>query len=447
MLRDTQTQVTIQKTPPPPGTPAIISNIRTQQVISNTPLHTLGTDLGKPPRLQTDPDLDQTKIALADPPQHGARVRTAQLPQDGQRGLEQVEPRVQTAPDAFEQEDGDDDVDEVALHADVVCAHHAEHLGEHVADADVAEREGLALDPQDEMLHFQREDLAAHHRVGLATPPDHEVAGLVAVELGHGAEQVEEVAAVGAVQLGDQARVDEDELGPVALGVDLAERGVPVGLGVGVGPEPGEDGLDLVDVAGVGGLGGLLAGDVGGDFGLVGLVEAHHDVARVEVGVHEVVDQEHVQEGVEAFVGDFGVEDPAAAGLEEGRQRDALGEFFDQDLSGRVVRVGVGEPGGRAGLEVFAENAEIGALDPQVELETHHGAEVGHFVGQVEPLEGGDGVDDGGEDAHDLEIAAHDAFDFGMEDFDGDVGRRDALRRRLDQSVDVAAHTLAEVLL
>ena len=62
-----------------------------------------------------------------------------------------------------------------------------------------------------------------------------------------------------------------------------------------------------------------------------------------------------MEEGVEAFVGDFLLED-AAAVFEEGGEGDALGEFFDEDLAGGVGGIGVGEPGCRAVLELFAEH-------------------------------------------------------------------------------------------
>ena len=76
------------------------------------------------------------------------------------------------------------------------------------------------------------------------------MARAVAVELGDGFEEVEEVGAVGLVEGGDEAGVDEDQLRAVALLVDLRELLRP-GFGVvSVGAQLGEDFFG--DVFGVG---------------------------------------------------------------------------------------------------------------------------------------------------------------------------------------------------
>lgn len=105
----------------------------------------------------------------------------------------------------------------------MVRPHHAQHLGEHVPDLDVAEREGAALDAEDEVLHAEREDLGVDDSVRLPAARDHQVPRAVAVELGDGFEEVEEVGAVRFVEGGDEAGVDEDQLRAVALGVDALE--------------------------------------------------------------------------------------------------------------------------------------------------------------------------------------------------------------------------------
>lgn len=381
----------------------IASDVRTQLIRPHTGLHLVGAGLQELPGLQADPDLQHTRIPLPHTPQQTrAPTLRAQLAQDRQRALEQVQIRIQTPADALEQQDADDHVDEVALHADMVAAHHAQHLVQHIADLDVAEGEGAGFDAEDEMLHPEREDLAVDHRFGLAAPLHHQVARPVAVELGNRLEEVEEVGPVRAVERRHQARVDEDELRAVPLRVDAGELVGPRGAVVPVRAEAREDFLG--DVFGVGGRGGGLLVAAQAEVDLLGLVEAHHDVARVEVGVDEVVDQQHVQEGVEPFVRDLLLEH-AAAVFEEGGERDPRGEFLDQDLPGGVLGVGEGEPGGGAVLEVLAEHGQVGGFDPEVELQAHHLAELGDLAREVEPLHGGDGVDDGGEAGHDAEIA------------------------------------------
>ncbi|GJD01122.1 prolipoprotein diacylglyceryl transferase [Colletotrichum higginsianum] len=388
--------------------------------------------LQKPPGLEAGPDDQHAEVAVLG---HLGAALGAQLAQDGQGAAEQVHVRVQAASDALEQEDADDDVDEVALEADVVAADHAEHLLQDVADADVAEGEGAALDAEDEVLHLEGEDVLVEHGVGLAAALAHELAGLVAVELGDGAEEVEEVCAVRLVELRHETRVDEDQLRPEALVVDAAELGGPGGrvLSLAVGAQPGEDLLRDVVVAAL--VARVLPATVVPlsaelDFGLVGLVEAHHDVARVE-------------EGVEALGGDVLLED-AAAVLEEVGQRDALGKLLDQDAAGGELGIGVREPGGGAVAEVLAELCEVGGLDAKVELELHHLAELGDLVGQREPLDGRDEVEARGEEVHDAQVAADGPFDAGVQHLDGDVGRGDPPRGALEGGLDVLGDLLAE---
>lgn len=258
----------------------------------------------------------------------------------------------------------------------MMTAHHRQHLVQHVADLDVPERKRPALDAQHQMLHAEGEDLGIDDGFGAATPLHHQVAGAVAVELGDGLEEREEVGAVRLVELGDEAGVDEDQLRAVALLVDLVQLRLPRLRVVAMGSQ------FLQDLFGdVGGLRRVVGFGVAaeGEVELGGFVEADHDVARVQVGVHEVVEEEHAEEGVEAFVGDFLLED-TAAGFEEGFEGDAVGEFFDEDLSRCVFDVGVGEPGGRSVFEVFAEDGEVGGFDSEVELEAHHFAELRDFV-------------------------------------------------------------------
>lgn len=183
----------------------------------------------------------------------------------------------------FEEEYRDDRVDEIGLELDVVHANVVQDLGEDVGDLDVGEGERLALDAQDEVLHPQRKGLVVDDELGRATPLDHEAPGAVAVKLRDGAEEVEEVAAVALVEGGDEARVDEDDLGLVPEEVHAIELGEPGGAVVRYGTKAVDD-VDAVDVGGV--LGGVGFGVIspvcpeGGEDALGRwLEELDHDVA------------------------------------------------------------------------------------------------------------------------------------------------------------------------
>jgi len=357
--------------------------------------HIVNARLQELPRLESRPHLQHAKVAL---PDHPSPTLRAQLPQDRQRAGQQIDVRVELASNALEEQDRDDDIDKIPLHAHVVQAHHAQHLAEDIADLHVPQRQRPRFDAQHQVLHLQGEDLLVAHGVGLAAALAHQVPRAVAVELGDGLEEVEEVAAVGRVELRHEARVDEDQLRPVALGVDGGQLGDPARLVLLLpeGAEARQHGLGGVGLPHGQGVGGVGEGQVR----LRGLVEAHHDVSRVQVRVHEVVDQEHAQKGVEPLVCEVGLED-AAAVLHEVRERDALRELLDEDLPCREGGVGVGERGGGAGGEVPPEEEKVGGFDAEIELEAHHGGELGDFVWEGEPFDGGDYVEDGGKEAHD----------------------------------------------
>ena len=108
-----------------------------------------------------------------------------------------------------------------------MTADHGQHFIQHVSDLDVAESKGSAFHTKDQMLHLEGEDLPIDDGFGLTAALHHQVAGAVAVEFRDGFEEVEEIRAVGVVEGGDEAGVDEDELGAVAFGVDLLELGFP----------------------------------------------------------------------------------------------------------------------------------------------------------------------------------------------------------------------------
>lgn len=54
--------------------------------------------------------------------------------------LEEIQIRVKAPANALEEEDADDDIDKVSLHADMVFAHHGQDLVQDIPDLDVAER-------------------------------------------------------------------------------------------------------------------------------------------------------------------------------------------------------------------------------------------------------------------------------------------------------------------
>lgn len=135
------------------------------------------------------------------------------------------------------------------------------------------------------MLHFQRKDFAVEDGFRGAGTRDHEFPCVETVEFGDCSEEVEEVAAVGGIEFGYEAGVEKEELRAVAEGGEGAEGCEP--WGGRVGEEVGGFG---------GGVGGGGCGEEGeGRWG--GFEEADHDVAWVEIGVNEVVDDEHVLRG------------------------------------------------------------------------------------------------------------------------------------------------------
>lgn len=108
-------------------------------------------------------------------------------------------------------------------------------------------------------------------------------------------------------------------------------------------------------------------------------VEADHDVSRVQVGVNEIVNKEHVEKSIEALVSDFLLKYPPAV-FKEGCQGDALGEFLDKDLSRGMAGVRVGEPSRGSISEFLAKHGQISRFDAEIQLQAHHFAKLSHFV-------------------------------------------------------------------
>ena len=70
---------------------------------------------------------------------------------------------------------------------------------------------------------------------------DHEVTGTISVEFGHGFEQVKEICTVDFVQCGDEAGVDEDNLGAETGFFSFCKLREPGLRMVSMGEELGED--------------------------------------------------------------------------------------------------------------------------------------------------------------------------------------------------------------
>lgn len=98
---------------------------------------------------------------------------------------------------------------------------------EDVGDADLGEGERLALDAQNEVLHPQRKRLVVHDQLGRPTPLHHQPPRLVPIKLRDGREQIQKVSPVLVVEVRDEARVNEDDLGLVPFAVEAVEFGEP----------------------------------------------------------------------------------------------------------------------------------------------------------------------------------------------------------------------------
>jgi len=67
-------------------------------------------------------------------------VRVGMGNEGGNLPLEEIQIRVKAPANALEEENADDDVDKVSLHADMVFAHHGQDLVQDIPNLDVAER-------------------------------------------------------------------------------------------------------------------------------------------------------------------------------------------------------------------------------------------------------------------------------------------------------------------
>ena len=94
-------------------------------------------------------------------------------------------------------------------------------------------------------------------------------------------------------------------------------------------------------------------------------------------------------------------------------------------------------------LEVLPEHGQVGRLNAEVKLKSHHLSEICSFIRHIEPLQRRHNIDDRSKSRNDAKIAADHALNFGVENFDGNVRRRDSLRRALDEYVDVLADVTA----
>ena len=128
-------------------------------VVPNARFHLLCGSLQVLSDLETDPHFEHGRVALADAFEEGsAAALDTELPEDWESAvervsehshdsidgrrvrslpLEQIEVRIETSPDAFEKENADDHVDEVAFHAHMMAPDHAQDFVQDVANLDV----------------------------------------------------------------------------------------------------------------------------------------------------------------------------------------------------------------------------------------------------------------------------------------------------------------------
>src|SRR5262245_38157138 len=99
----------------------------------------------------------------------------------------------------------------------------------------------------------------------------------------------------------------------------------------------------------------------------------------MQICVNEIVYKHHSKESVQSFVSDIFLES-ASSVLQEVFHGDALCELFDEEVSGGMLCVWVGEPSSRAILKVLPEYCKIGSFDAQVQLQSHHFAKLFHLV-------------------------------------------------------------------
>ena len=213
-----------------------------------------------------------------------------------------IEIGVQTTADAFENQYTQHRVDKVGLHLDVIFADGLERLGEHVADLQIGEVERVVLDAANDMFHRLLEASLIDDQLRGAAALDHQFTGESAVEISNGCEQVQKVSPVGFRELRDKTRIQKDQLGLVALVLHLLQLFAPSLLISLLGQEILDDRLVGDDARLVLRTQTVVwiearedtRQDILQDRARGGPVEVDHDVARVQVGMREVVDQEHV---------------------------------------------------------------------------------------------------------------------------------------------------------
>jgi hypothetical protein len=184
------------------------------------------------------------------------------------------------------------------------------------------------------------------------------------------------------------------------------------------------------------------------------------DVARVQVAVDKVVDEDHLGHRVHAEPRELLARVRVARlRLDEARDRHARLEGLDEQVARREVKEWRGDDDRLVVLEVAVEAREVARLLAQVELPKHLERKVLHHVGQREPLERRDERERLRDRAHDVNVNCDNPIHARVDHLDshvhllagaarvdaaavdlGDAARADHLGRERERLLPVRAH-------
>lgn len=161
----------------------------------------------------------------------------------------------------------------------------------------------------------------------------------------------------------------------------------------------------------------------------------------MQVGMNEIVEQQHAKKGVQSLGGNISLEHTAPI-LQEVSQRHAVGELLDQDTPCREFRVREGKPSCGAILEVLAEDGEVCGFNAHVELQLHHLTKLVNLVWKREPFYRGDEVEHRCNGSHNSQVPAYRALDPRVQDLDGHIRGGHPFRRTLQDIANVLRNIL-----
>lgn len=142
-------------------------------------------------------------------------------------------------------------------------------------------------------MHSQGEDFLVNDGLGLLTPLNHQRACSVPVEFCDSTEQGKEVFTIDGVEFGDEASINENELGLVGFLAQFCQLGFPGFRVIKVGTEAVKGGFS--HIVGIGGwrwgwrLASEWAGKQGEEIDFFRFIESDHNVTRVEVRMDEII--------------------------------------------------------------------------------------------------------------------------------------------------------------